>query len=97
MSKVDGMVGEANTCARNPFPGRSENESQFSWEAWKNQLVLGRVGRRKGFPPNPSDMPNGSFHRPKPQVPGMESLEVRADRLRLNEKRWGNCLLGRSA
>jgi hypothetical protein len=46
-------------------------------DAKKNQAACGRAG---GHVP---DMPKGSFQNPNPHVPGMESLEVRAEILRL--------------
>lgn len=73
------------------------NDNQFSSDAWKNQTAFGSVGMRNGFPPNPSESPNGSFHSPKPHVPAIELPEARARRLKVRVGREGNRPRGRRA
>ena len=74
-------------------PAELLNDKKLSSEAPKNQTAFGNTGKRNGFPPNPNDNPNGSFHNPKPQVPDIESLDARADKLKLSGARKGNLFL----
>ena len=90
---MDGWNDEEwKDCARNPFPAlSSRKDMKFFGEAWKNQAAFGRAGIRAAFPPKPSEKPNGSFHRPKPQVPGKFSSEARARKLKVRDGWWRKC------
>ena len=77
-----GRFGERNVPAKKPLPGAAPKDRWFSGEAWKNQAAFGRAGKRPGLPPKPRESPNGSFHRPKPQVPGRAAADRRARRLK---------------
>ena len=86
---MDEIVGPLITWAKKPCAGlSSRNDKWFFADAWKNQIAFGKAGRLNGLPPNPSDKPNGSFHKPKPHVPGINSEEAR--RLKLKVK--GGCM-----
>ena len=87
VNRMDGVWGERNVPAKKPWAGTfrlepssrsSRRESQFGAEAWKNQAACGKAGILPFLPPKPNEKPKGSFHKPKPQVPGMFAFETLA-------------------
>lgn len=94
-SAREGRRGERKVAAKNPEPGRSSRSARWDWgDAKKNQAALGNAGRRPALPPKPSENPKGSFHIPKPQVPGSAACEERARSISSNGGRCENLRRG---